>query len=361
MTSRRTGRKTRVIFPPADADTVLRVLRGEKEAGPVCASPLVTVTLDQMKKAKAFYPEAHSSADVMARLASVIHTDLGFSGIRVPFDLCVEAEAFGCRLKEGDGESPPSIAGPAFDEDEQLRVPSDVFRKGRFKAVFDALMILNRSFGRTAALFAGIVGPVTLVGHLYEIARMMCWPIEAPARLDARLSDAADFLSAYAARLTDAGGRVIVISDPSASGDLLSRKYFERYVLPAYQRMRERISAPVVLHICGDTNHFLDLLPDTGFECFSFEGPSVSVLSARHAIGDRMVLAGNIPTHDLLFGGTPDLVREECNRALRDGIGLLAPACGIPVRSHSENLRAMAQAAGEFLQRSRGRGSMRPY
>lgn len=332
----------------AQKNIVLGILGGDRKGGPVCSSPLVTVTLEQMEACGCYYPESHEDPFKMAKLAGFIHASVGFQGIRVPFDLCVEAEAFGCRLKGGERESPPSVAGIAFEEGQGLYIPEDIFQRGRFKAVFGAVRLLHKEFSRKASVFPGIVGPLTLLGQLYDVSHVMCWPIEDPQRLDERLEMAAGFLSEYANRLLESGGDAIIISDPAASGDLLSRKFFQRHVMPVYLRLRKMISGPVVLHICGNTLDFLDLLPVTGFEGFSFEGPAVPVKAVRQAIGDAMVLIGNIPTYDVLLSGSPEMVMEESLRALEDGVDLLAPACGIPVRTPLENLRVMVKAVERF-------------
>lgn len=329
-------------------NSVLRILRGDRKDGPVCSSPLVTVTLDQMKTSGCYYPDAHSDPEKMARLAGSAYWTAGFRGVRVPFDLCVEAEAFGCVLRDGGEESAPSVMAPAFAEVRPLTVPADIFQRGRFGVVFEAVRLLRNEFGNEVTVFPGIVGPLTLLGHLYDITEMMCWPIKDPRLLDRNLGIAADFLAGYARKLLESGGHTVIISDPSASGDLLSRKHFQRHVIPAYQRIRKMTHGPVILHICGDTNDFLEDLPLTGFEGFAFEGPSVSVRAARRRIGNTMALVGNIPTHDLLLSGTAEQVFEASMRALKDGVDLLAPACGIPVHSPMENLKAMVRAAEVF-------------
>jgi uroporphyrinogen-III decarboxylase len=76
----------------------LEILDGQLEGPPVLSSPLVNSTVYQMEKTGASYPFAHQDPDKMARLAESIHTLFGFQGIRVPFDLCVEAEALGCEI-----------------------------------------------------------------------------------------------------------------------------------------------------------------------------------------------------------------------------------------------------------------------
>ena len=330
---------------------VLQIINGQRAEGPVCASPLVTVTLSQMKVSGLYYPTAHEDPPTMARLASLIHTSVGFDGIRVPFDLCVEAEALGCKVRKGDKESPPMVVEPAFKEKEAIKIPGDVFEKGRFHVVFEAIRILKIEFGSRVSVFAGMVGPLTLIGSLYDAAKVMRWAIKDPERMRGNLDKAAGFLAEYANRLLEAGADVISMLDPTASGDLLSQKHFERDIIPVYQKMRKQIKGPIVLHICGRTTNFLDSLPESGFEAFSFEGPKVSVKTAREKIRDRMILVGNVPTYDVLLFGTPERVREESLKALEEGIDILAPACGIPIQTPVENLRTMVEAVEEFRMR----------
>lgn len=334
---------------------VLRLISGQREAGPVCSSPLCTVTRDQMKASGFNYQAAHTDPMAMVMLASTAYTSIGFQGIRIPFDLCVEAEACGCKLRYGDSESPPSIVGKAFEKTEDLLVPDDIFQKGRFRIIFEAARVLNDKFGKDVTLYTGITGPLTLLGHLFDADMVMRWFIKDPQRVNYNLKRAADFLAAYADRLFEAGGHVLFISDPTASGELLSRKYFQRHLIPIYQRMREKIQMPIILHICGNTVGFLDLLPKTGFEGFSFEGPSVPVQEARKHLGDKMLLVGNIPTYDVLLFGTPDEVYETSLLALQDGVDVLAPACGIPIQTPIQNLKAMVRAVEAFRENNKGR------
>lgn len=329
-------------------DTVMEIFKGDRKAGPVCSCPLVTVTLEQMEACGSYYPTAHNDPQAMAKLSSLAFTSIGFQGIRVPFDLCVEAEAFGCKTRNGGNESPPSVTEKVFDEQDAFFSPEDIFQRGRFQVVFEAIRILKDKFENDVTIYTGMVGPLTLIGALYDATTVVRWLIKRPGWLDENLKKATDFLEQYAGLLFEAGGDVLSILDPTASGNLLSRKYFQKHLVPAYRRMREKIQGPISLHICGNTEDFLDLLPETGFEAFSFEGPMVSVKSARQKIGDRMLLVGNIPTYDTLLFGTPERVREESLNALEDGIDILAPACGVPMQTPTENLKALVRAVDEF-------------
>lgn len=322
---------------------VFDILKG-KRGKAVCSSPVVTCTRDQMEAAQAFYPRAHCDAVQMAALGEAAYRVAGFEGIRVPFDLCVEAEAFGCRIKPGDEETAPSVLAPAFAQLGDWSIPDDLFQRGRFPVVERALAILLGRYGAILPLYAGIAGPLTLASYLFGVEKVMKGMIRTPEALGALLNQVADFNACYAQRLLAAGGNVLVLIDPTASGDLISRRVFERFLLPAYRKIRAALTHPVILHICGNTNHFLSSLPETGFEGFSFEGPAVGVKAAREGLRGKMALVGNISTTDTLLLGDAARVKREVEAAIAEGIDLVAPSCGIPLRAPLANLHAMVEA-----------------
>ncbi len=327
---------------------VLELLRCREKRKPICSCPLVTCTLEQMEYAQAYYPQAHVEQATMAKLAEAAYRFVGFEGVRVPFDLCVEAEALGCAIKPGDDETPPSVNGPAFGAWEELFFAKEIFERGRFPVVEGALGILQRDYRNEIPIYAGIAGPLTLTSYLFGVEKVLKGMIREPEKVSHVLLRVAELNRRYAKRLADAGANVLMLNDPMASGDLISAAFFRKFLLPAYQRIREMVSLPVILHICGNTNHFLTALAETGFEGFSFEGPVVSVGSARKALGGKMALVGNISTTETLLLGDLTQVVAEVKSALEQGIDIVAPSCGIPVRAPLANLRAMVQASERY-------------
>ncbi len=68
-----------------------------------------TTTIKQMEDCGAYWPEAHSDPEKMAKLAESGHILIGFEAVRVPFDITVEAELFGCEIRAGDSKQQPSV------------------------------------------------------------------------------------------------------------------------------------------------------------------------------------------------------------------------------------------------------------
>ena len=149
----------------------LEILDGQMDGPPVLSSPLVNSTVYQMEHSGAFYPRAHQEAEKMARLAESIYTLFGFQGMRVPFDLCVEAEALGCKIKMG-GEPPfPYLAKSLRSALEPFPLSADLFQQGRYPVVFQSLKYLQEKYKNRIPLYAGCTAPFTLGGYLWEAER----------------------------------------------------------------------------------------------------------------------------------------------------------------------------------------------
>jgi len=323
--------------------SVFDLFDGQKIARPICSSPVVNVTLEQMDLCGSSYPEAFSHPTQMANLAESAHTLAGFEGIRLPFDLCIEAEALGCGIKPPGRETPPSVVKPAFENFDSLKMPPEIFSRGRFGGVFEAAAGLRKKYEKSVPIYGGITGPFSLAGHLWGANKLLKGTIKNPGTVKNVLKSVGEFNIIYANRLLDAGCHFIVLIDPAASGDLISEKTFQTFLLPVYQEIHKRILGKTILHICGNTNKLLRLIAETGFEGFSFEGPTVSAETARETIGKKMILIGNIPTKTLLMETAENVVRD-AEAAMRGGVDLLAPACGVALQTPLANLKAMAQA-----------------
>jgi [methyl-Co(III) methanol-specific corrinoid protein]:coenzyme M methyltransferase len=329
-------------------EKMLRMLDGERTGEVFCSSNLSVYTWEQMGIVNAFYPEAHSDPDVMVRLAESQHTVLGFQSVRTGFCTTVEAEAFGAQVIMGDKESLPYVVKPAFNEPDAFIVPSNLFTLGRFPVQFKALSRLVEKYGNIIPVYGLVVGPLSILGHLFGVEKVMRWSGREQALFRELLEKVSDVVASYGNELIKRGADVIQMADPTASGSLVSPRVFKQFLVPIYKKLRGAIKGRVILHICGDTTLFLESILDTGFCGFSFEGPTVSVKQVKEVFGNRMALFGNIPTIDVLVNGTVDDVRKATMTAIEEGINSVAPACGMPTQTPLVNAKAMPDTVGDF-------------
>jgi [methyl-Co(III) methanol-specific corrinoid protein]:coenzyme M methyltransferase len=57
---------------------------------------------------------------------------------------------------------------------------------------------------------------------------------------------------------------------------------------------------------------------------------------------------GGVSILETMFQGTPQKVKQEALENLAKGLDILAPGCGFPPYTRTDNVRAMVQAAKEF-------------
>ena len=132
----------------------------------------------------------------------------------------------------------------------------------------------------------------------------------------------------------------------------LSRRMFEEIVLPSEKRLRDHFDGWAMLHMCGRSDHLLEVFRD-GLRINELQGFGYEVDLDRVAevLGGRVVLLGNVNPM-IIHSGTPDEVREATRRV----IGKLAPGRGfivqdgnnIPPGSPIENINAMMEAAESY-------------
>lgn len=129
----------------------------------------------------------------------------------------------------------------------------------------------------------------------------------------------------------------------------LSAKTYRELVLPEEKRLRFHFDGWLSLHMCGKTDHLLEIfVNDLQIHEFQGFGYQVDLDRVAQVMGGRVVLIGNVNPM-LIHSGTPEQVRE----ATRLVIEKLAPYRGliiqdgsnIPPGSPIENINAMMEAA----------------
>ena len=84
------------IMTMTPRDRVLAAMKKEKLDRPPVAIFTQSATIGQMDKVGAAWPEAHKSAELMAKLGAAQADIYGFECCRAPFCLTAEAERLGC-------------------------------------------------------------------------------------------------------------------------------------------------------------------------------------------------------------------------------------------------------------------------
>lgn len=129
----------------------------------------------------------------------------------------------------------------------------------------------------------------------------------------------------------------------------LSAATFRDVVLPSEKRLRFHFDGRASLHMCGKTDHLLEIFRDDlaihELQGFGYE---VDLDRIGEVLGGRVVLIGNVNPM-LIHAGTPDEVRAATRRVIetlgpRGGL-IIQDGNNIPPGSPLANINAMMEAA----------------
>jgi [methyl-Co(III) methylamine-specific corrinoid protein]:coenzyme M methyltransferase len=327
-------------------ERLARALTGQ----PVDRMPAVSVTqtgtVEQMEACGAFWPEANYDAEKMAALAEAGHTVIGFEAVRVPFDITAEAEFFGCEIKDGTQEQQPSVIGHVVSSMEDIEnLKGYDLSNGRINVVCDAIKILADKYGGELPIMGSMIGPFSLAQHINGDEWFMAIMTNEEFGL-ALMEFTTEFNVAYAKKMVENGADTMVIIDPTASAQLIGNEFYEKFVVPYHKKICDamhELNVPVVLHVCGDTTLGLSLMETCGVDGISVD----QNVDAATAVGNvkNAVIVGNLDPVNMLWNQTPEAIKEQSQKVLDAGIGLLAPGCGIVSKTPTENLQAMVEMA----------------
>jgi len=310
-----------------------------------CCDTLTTCTVDQMNAVKAPFPEANRDPELAFKLAAAAWEVIGLEGFKLPFDLCVEAEALGCKINWGRIDRHPSVETHAFVDLKDLRIPENIVELGRFPLKHNVESRLRREYGDYLPVVNQVTGPFTVAGHVFGIEKFCIWTKKRPIeQIKEALMTISEMNIADCKQALRSGADIVCIADPSATSDILSPEFFKTVMLPVYQNMAKKIGAPIVLHICGNTSAYMPYIADTGFDAFSVDA-QVDIAFAKGIVGDKIAIVGGVPTITALLFGNPQKVREAAIDAVKKGVDALMPSCGIPPRTPTENFKALVEVA----------------
>jgi MtaA/CmuA family methyltransferase len=330
------------------------VLNLEKVDRVPCVSPLQTGTIDLMKASGAYWPEANNDGTLMAKLAKAAHTVAGIESIRVPFDVSVDATAFGAVTgKESIDRQPAILKAPIASPEalEKARIP-DPTKDGRAPVVLEAIKLLAEEFPHTPVICA-IVSPFMLAGQLRGSQEAIMDVAMKPEFIRGILEKATLWDIEYAVAALNAGADVIAMIDATSSGDVLGPPQYAEFAMPYQKRVVEAIRKAdgySILHICGKTTKNMPYMIQTGANGISVD-QQMDIGWVKQQVKGKAAAIGNVsPTSTLLFKKPTDVITESC-RCIEAGTDILAPGCGFAPETPLPNMKAMVQTAQTYRKR----------
>ncbi|HHT9147237.1 MAG TPA: MtaA/CmuA family methyltransferase [Candidatus Wunengus sp. YC61] len=328
-----------------EKERLLKVLRGESVDRPpvICPGGMMTMACrDVMIQTGCRWPEVHRDAQKMAELSIAMRMETGLENLGIPFCMTAEAEAFGGEVEDGDEITSPHMAQYPLKSVKQWRDLKELnpHKDGRLPIILECTAILSQRFSDTPVI-GNLVGPLSLATSLVEATVLFKALKQETADVHGLLRFLTDNSIRYGEALIEHGANVMVISDPSATGEILGPSLFKEFVLPYLNRIVNRmheLGKPVIVHICGSVSPVYELLKELVSECISVDS-KVNIREAKNVISGKKLM-GNVSTI-LLQNGPIDRIQNASKNLLDCGIDILAPACGLSAKTPVEHIKAM--------------------
>ena len=270
-----------------------------------------------------------------------------------------EIQAMGGELHiEDDGY--PAVIDPRLVKDAgdlKKLDPAKLRTNGPLKAEAAVTRILADAAGDEVPVMAYCQGVMRLAGQLMGPEVLMLAVMDTPDMVGEVLDFAVEVSLIKAEMALASGANLFFVSDPMASGDLISPQTYEQLVLPRASRLINGIKAAgdvtVIYHICGDSSRILPMMAATGADILSMDW-KVGLAEAKAAVGDRVCLMGNLDPVHVVMEATAETVQAEARKCLavfENGQGfVLSGGCALPAATPLENIRAMVLAAEQSAQ-----------
>lgn len=274
-------------------------------------------------------------------------------GIPVSFDLQLEAEILGCKLKWSKENPPAVISHPLVEGTalNALKIPQ--VNQGRIPLILETTRALRASHPEIA-LYGLITGPFTLALHLLGTDIFMKL-FDDPEYVMEVMNFCTKVGIKYSEMLIDAGCDVIAVVDPMTSQiDPLS---FETFVSPFASRIfdsireRQKLSS---FFVCGHAQQNIEAMCDCRPDNISIDENIPLELVKEIALAKNISFGGNMKLTVVLLMGDPEDAKQDALACMDAGGNrgfILAPGCDLPMQTPIENLQAVSELVfSQYLQ-----------
>ncbi len=333
-------------------ERVLKLFAGEPTDRVACFSGMGNATTEGLNQLGYKFAQVHLDARQMAETAATTHKLFGFDCCVLPFDLCVEAEALGCKINtypHSEDLLYPTIKEKIIhNEDEMdIDVPGDLTEKGRVPLMREAIGFAKKDIGDTVPVGSYVLGPFTLAGQIMELNDLLKLSFKKQDKVNALMEKLSAVIVRVAKEFEKAGIDYITVREMGATSDVLSPRAFKVLILPHLKTIFKEISVPSVLHICGKTNDIVGFMMESGAKAISVDQKN-DVADTRKKLGPNALVFGNYDPYNVLVSGSEDLVRETIRKCLDDGVSAVWPGCDIWPTVPPANFRAMMETVKNY-------------
>ena len=289
------------------------------------------------------YGQFQQDAAVLAECVLRTQDRFAFDQISVISDPYRETADYGADIRFREDKTgevlAPFLTGPA--DVRKLR-RMDISGTRRMLDRVRAVELLARERKGDVSILGWIEGPLAEFATLRTTQNALMDLVTEPDFFNDACAVIVDNAIAWSRAQVEAGCDMIGVGDAAAA--LISADLYRDLVLPWEKKLFDGIHAAgarVRLHICGNINHIIGLMADSGADVIDCDW-MVDLPRARRLVGEDIALFGQFDPAAVLRFGTPKDVERHARRNIAEGgrrFGLM-PGCEVPPGTPEENIDA---------------------
>jgi len=295
--------------------------------------------------------DAVQDGEVHAMAIKKINEIYPTAATTVIMDLTLEAEAFGSQIEFQQDEMPHILGRlvSTAEEIEKLKVPD--LSAGRIAQYLKAnRLTVERTNDKP--VFAGVIGPFSLSGRLYDMSEIMVACYIDPEAIKNLLNKCTEFILNYCLELKRIGCSGVVIAEPAAG--LLANDECMTFSSGYIKRIVDTVqddSFMVILHNCGNRGHCTEAMLYTGANAYHF-GNAIDMVEALNSCPKDKLIMGNVdPVGVMKMLSAKDVKAYTSDLLNRTSIFdnfVLSTGCDLPPHVPAENISAFFEALNEY-------------
>jgi len=315
---------------------------------PLLGFPGVDITGSNIKIAQQNYGEHYK---VIKKLAEMFEPDLIFPLM----DLSVEANALG-RYTIFPREESATVPKDKFVSEDIDRIREiNIGFDSRINGYVNTVKLMKLGINEDIFKGAYVIGPYSLAALIMGADEAAMCSVMEPEKL-ARLCElSVDKIHKYVNMLISAGAEAICILEPTAVmlGPKQFKEFSTRYVKHIVDSCKFA-GVSTIYHICGNTNHLINEMVDSGVDGISLDSKEVGIdmVEIAKMLTKDVLIIGNINPTGAMLIGKPEDVRKEVKSLMKmmDPYVnfVLSTGCDLPRETPLENIKAFMETGKNY-------------
>jgi uroporphyrinogen decarboxylase len=293
----------------------------------------------------------HLSGEEQARFIIDSHDRNGGDHLYTGYNGTIAVKALGGRVTFRD-HGFPDVESPLIESISELEKidPAIIKKDFYYLSTYDTAVELVRQGGDHYGILVGSWGIFTQAGLIFGAEKLMRATRKDPNAVFALLDWTFELFKQEHGDIVSLGADIGSIADPSASGDMISKKTFETFSLPYITKVADwyaSFGANTQLHICGDINDRVDLIADSGIKILSVDY-KVDIVKAAKTMRGKAIIGGNADPVAIINDADTETniqVYADTIEALSGEPYIIMSGCGIPATAPVANIRAINELA----------------